>query len=98
MFVHIVMYSELVVLLGGLSAVALGQGAASSTAATSAPSAPEATAVAGDYSGKWRPRLHFTPAQGFFNDPNGMFLGEDGVYHLYYQYNPSDTVWGNLHW
>jgi beta-fructofuranosidase len=32
------------------------------------------------------------------NDPNGMFVGKDGVYHLYYQLNPSDVVAGNQHW
>ena len=32
------------------------------------------------------------------NDPNGMFVGKDGVYHLYYQLNPSQVVAGNQHW
>jgi beta-fructofuranosidase len=32
------------------------------------------------------------------NDPNGMFLDAKGVYHLYYQYNPLDTIAGNQHW
>ncbi|KAL8784224.1 MAG: hypothetical protein Q9213_004116 [Squamulea squamosa] len=32
------------------------------------------------------------------NDPNGMFLDANGVYHLYYQYNPTDIVAGNQHW
>jgi len=32
------------------------------------------------------------------NDPNGMFADADGVYHLYYQYNPTENVAGNQHW
>jgi beta-fructofuranosidase len=34
------------------------------------------------------------------NDPNGLFYDEyEEQYHLYYQYNPNDTVWGQpLYW
>lgn len=45
----------------------------------------------------WRPIYHFTPNHGWMNDPNGMFYNK-GVYHLYYQYNPYASVWGNMHW
>jgi beta-fructofuranosidase len=38
-----------------------------------------------NYSGPLRPQLHFSPLEGFMNDPNGMFLDADGVWHLYYQ-------------
>ena len=44
-----------------------------------------------------RPRYHHTPPYGWMNDANGMFF-KDGVYHLYYQYNPFACVWGNMHW
>ena len=44
-----------------------------------------------------RPLLHFAPRTGWMNDPNGL-LYKDGVYHLYFQYNPFDTRWENMCW
>ena len=46
---------------------------------------------------KFRPLYHQTPKRGWMNDPNGMFY-MDGVWHLYYQYNPYGSMWGNMHW
>ena len=46
---------------------------------------------------KYRPEFHHTPAYAWMNDPNGMFY-KDGVWHLYYQYNPYGSMWGNMHW
>jgi levanase/fructan beta-fructosidase len=44
-----------------------------------------------------RPQYHHTPAYGWMNDPNGMFY-KDGVYHLYYQWNPYGSQWENMTW
>ncbi|MBO1325119.1 glycoside hydrolase family 32 protein [Acetobacter sp. TBRC 12305] len=46
---------------------------------------------------QWRPALHFSPAAHWMNDPNGPIL-LDGVYHLFYQYNPGGMVWGPMSW
>lgn len=45
----------------------------------------------------FRPAYHHTPLYGWMNDPNGMFY-KDGVWHLYYQYNPYGSQWENMTW
>lgn len=50
-----------------------------------------------DRESKYRPLFHHTPLYGWMNDPNGMFC-KDGVWHLYYQYNPYGSKWQNMTW
>ena len=46
---------------------------------------------------RWRPIYHHTPTYGWMNDPNGMFY-KDGVWNLYFQYNPYGSTWENMTW
>lgn len=46
---------------------------------------------------QFRPAFHHTPLYGWMNDPNGMFFN-DGLWHLYYQYNPYGSKWQNMTW
>ncbi|MCM1491480.1 MAG: GH32 C-terminal domain-containing protein [Muribaculum sp.] len=46
---------------------------------------------------KYRPLYHHAPLWGWMNDPNGMFY-KDGVWNLYFQYNPYGSKWQNMTW
>jgi sucrose-6-phosphate hydrolase SacC (GH32 family) len=54
-------------------------------------------ATAQTYAELYRPQYHFSPAQNWMNDPSGLVY-HNGVYHMYYQYNPSGTTWGDMSW
>ena len=77
--------------------------APSAAAATRAPQAgaPRLAAAAPStpplYHEPYRPQFHFTTAKNWINDPNGPIFYK-GQYHLFYQYNPSGTTWGNISW
>ena len=49
----------------------------------------------------YRPRIHFSPAEGWMSDPNGLVY-YDGEYHLCYQHIPFDEngnlPWGEMYW
>lgn len=45
----------------------------------------------------YRPKLHYAPEFGWVNDPNGLVY-QDGIYHLFHQYNPYSTEWENMSW
>ena len=45
----------------------------------------------------YRPTYHFSPEWGWMNDPNGMVY-KDGEWHLFYQWNPFGSFWGNMTW
>ena len=49
------------------------------------------------YNEPYRSYSHFTTAIGHINDPNGM-IKYNGVYHMFYQYNPCSPHVANMSW
>ena len=51
----------------------------------------------GYYQEPYRPVYHYSVKEGWANDPNGLMkLGD--TWHLFYQFYPSGTDWGTMHW
>lgn len=45
----------------------------------------------------YRPIYHFSPPQGWINDPNGLVYYK-GLWHLFYQHQPDQLQHGPMHW
>lgn len=63
-------------------------------------SATEERGDALTYGSLHRPRVHFSPRVGWMNDINGSYY-HDGLYHIFYQFNPASTGRGagfDMHW
>lgn len=44
-----------------------------------------------------RPQFHFLPAGNWMNDPCAPIFF-DNNFHIFYQYNPDNATWGDMHW
>lgn len=53
--------------------------------------------AATQYSERYRPGFHFSPAVNWTNDPCGLVFAF-GTYHLFFQFNPFANVWGHMSW
>ncbi|QDT17946.1 glycoside hydrolase family 32 protein [Alienimonas californiensis] len=59
---------------------------------------PESRALGpADWTRPYRNAFHLAPRRGWNNDPNGLVY-HDGLWHVFYQYNPFGIEWGNMHW
>lgn len=45
----------------------------------------------------FRPSFHFAPEKNWMNEPNGL-IRIGSTWHLFFQHNPNENVWGNISW
>ena len=50
-----------------------------------------------DFDRPYRNRFHLAARRGWNNDPNGLVY-HNGLWHVFYQFNPFGIFWGNMHW
>ncbi|KIW90058.1 uncharacterized protein Z519_09489 [Cladophialophora bantiana CBS 173.52] len=58
-------------------------------------SLPTGVPIPGTYSGALRPQVHFSPPREFMNDPSGMFIDANGMYHFTGAHATSNDLY---HW
>lgn len=58
---------------------------------------PDSTEITSIVSKQYRTSYHFQPLRHWINDPNAPMY-YNGIYHLFYQYNPYAAIWGNISW
>ncbi|KNB16551.1 hypothetical protein FOXG_15099 [Fusarium oxysporum f. sp. lycopersici 4287] len=60
--------------------------------------APQGSSACSSYAADpVRPQYHYTPYQGWINDPAGLAEFR-GTHHLFSQYYPEAPLWGPMHW
>ncbi|WP_175962246.1 glycoside hydrolase family 32 protein [Burkholderia pyrrocinia] len=87
-------YQKIMRILRLLSACVIAMLAVATTACAAA---SEASREGGPDTPQWRSALHYTPQRNWMNDPNGLVYYQ-GLYHLFYQFNPNANVWGDMSW
>jgi len=55
------------------------------------------TGISTKYLEDYREQYHYSVADAWANDPNGMVYF-NGEWHLFYQYYPDNNKWGPMHW
>lgn len=82
---------------GAMGMLAAGIAAAAVAAAIPGCATMPAGQPRAQYEQPHRPQLSYTPERNWMNDPNGLVY-QDGEYHMFYQYNPNGTGWGDMSW